>query len=84
MRHLQKRPQISISRSRRADRCCLIPPQTAASTTEFVAELRLGIRITLAAAVHAVAAHHFVSALQVIDEESCFKEQLQIIQKNSM
>ena len=47
-----------------------ITSQTAATTAEVVAELWLGIRVALAAAVHAVTAHHLVSTMQVIDEEA--------------
>lgn len=46
-----------------------IPSKTGAAATELIAELRSGIRIPLATAVHTVAAHQAFAMLQVIYEE---------------
>ena len=46
-----------------------IPSKTGAAATELIAELRSGIRIPLATAVHTVATHQAFAMLQVIYEE---------------
>ena len=46
-----------------------IPSKTGAAATELIAELRSGIRIPLATAVHTIAAQHTLSMMQVVDEE---------------
>lgn len=46
-----------------------ISSKTGAAATDLIAELRLGIRVPLATAVHTIAAQHTLSMLQVVDEE---------------
>ena len=46
-----------------------ISSKAGASAAKLIAELRLGIRVALATAVHTVAAQHTLSMLQVVDEE---------------
>ena len=46
-----------------------ISSKARASAAKLIAELRLGIRVALATAVHTVAAHQAFSMLQVVDEE---------------
>ena len=47
-----------------------ISSKAGAAATDLIAELRSGIRIPLATAVHTVAAHQAFAMLQVVDEES--------------
>lgn len=47
-----------------------ISSKAGASAAKLIAELRLGIRVALATAVHTVAAHQAFAMLQVVDEES--------------
>ena len=46
-----------------------ISSKAGASAAKLIAELRLGIRVALATAVHTVAAHQAFAMLQVVDEE---------------
>ena len=46
-----------------------ISSKTGAAATELIAELRLGICVALATAVHTITAHHSLAMLQVVDEE---------------
>ena len=46
-----------------------ISSKAGASATDLIAELRSGIRVPLATAVHTIAAQHTLSMLQVVDEE---------------
>lgn len=46
-----------------------ISSKTGASAAKLIAELRLGICVPLATAVHTIAAQHTLSMLQVVDEE---------------
>lgn len=46
-----------------------ISSKARASAVKLIAELRLGIRVALATAVHTIAAQHTLSMLQVVDEE---------------
>lgn len=46
-----------------------ISSKARASAAKLIAELRLGICVALATAVHTIAAQHTLSTLQVVDEE---------------
>lgn len=49
-----------------------ISAKARTSTSEIVAEFRLGIRVSLSAAVHAIAAQYTFPVLQVVDKEPFF------------